>query len=265
MLSSVHNDVSSLLPLRFSGLLVRIVIDEAHCVSTQGHDYRSSYLALRRLKSLFPSTPILATTATAPASVIADMLKILAMPKQTSPGDAALPGTTVLFTSPLYRKNLHYSIVAKPNSPAAQVQAIVDYIEKEHIDDLGIIYCLTRADCENVAKGVNELSSRIKAAVYHAQLDNDVKLKVQDRWRRKQIKVVVATNASFGLGIDRPDVRYVIHHSLPKSLSSFYQESGRAGRDGASSDCLLFWRAADASRISTLIYEVSRAGELQVR
>lgn len=184
-------------PFCRSGLLARIVIDEAHCVSSQGHDYRTSYLALRRLKSLFPNTPVLCTTATAPASVITDMLKILNMPKQTSSGEAALPNTTVLFSSPLYRANLRYSIVPKPSNATAQVQAIVDYIKKEHDNDLGIVYCLTRADAENVAKAINELSSGIiRAATYHAQLDNDVKLKVQDRWRRKQIRVVVATNAS---------------------------------------------------------------------
>lgn len=179
-----------------SALLARIVIDEAHCCSVEGHDYRPAYLALRRLKSLFPKCPILAATATAPASVVSDMLKILAMPKQTSPGEAALSNTTVLFTSPLYRSNLKYKIVPKPGAAAAQIQAIVDYIEAEHKNDLGIVYCLTRADCENVSKGINELSSTARSAVYHAQLDNDAKLRVQDRWRRKQIKVVVATNAS---------------------------------------------------------------------
>ncbi|ORY87468.1 P-loop containing nucleoside triphosphate hydrolase protein [Leucosporidium creatinivorum] len=250
--------MSTLTKMYDSGLLVRFVIDEAHCISTMGHDYRTSYQALRRLKALFPSVPILCTTATAPASVIADMLKTLALPTKTSPGEAALPNTTVLFSSPLYRPNLIYQVLPKPSAAAAQVQAIIDYIEETHKGDTGIIYCLTRADCENVVRQLS--TSSVRAAVYHAQLENDEKLRVQDQWRRKKIHVVVATNASFGLGIDKPDVRFVIHHSLAKSLSNFYQESGRAGRDGLQSDCVLFSRAADVSRISTLIYESYHSG-----
>lgn len=187
--------MSTLTKMYDTGRLVRFVIDEAHCISTMGHDYRTSYQALRRLKALFPSVPILCTTATAPASVIADMLKTLALPTKTSPGEAALPNSTVLFSSPLYRPNLIYQILPKPSAAAAQFQAIVDYIEQEHKGDTGIVYCLTRADTENVARQINELSTSTRAAVYHAQLDNDEKLRVQDHWRRKKIHVVVATNA----------------------------------------------------------------------
>jgi len=191
--------MSTLTKMYDAGLLVRFVIDEAHCISTMGHDYRTSYQALRRLKALFPSVPITCCTATAPASVIADMLKTLALPTKTSPGDAALPNSTVLFSSPLYRPNLIYQILPKPSAATAQVQAIVDYIEQEHKGDSGIIYCLTRADTENVSRQLNELSTSIRAAVYHAQLDNDEKLRVQERWRRKKIHVVVATNARWVL------------------------------------------------------------------
>lgn len=287
-LDKSKNFIASLQRMHDSGLLKRFCVDEAHCVSTLGHDYRTSYLALRRLKSLFPSVPILATTATAPSSVIAEMLKALALPLKTSPGGAALPNTTVLFQSPLYRSNLLYDVRPKPQAAKDQTRAIIDYIEEHHDGHTGIIYCLTRADAENCTKAIREGSTLIKAATYHAQLDNSERARVQDLWRRKKIHCVVATNASFGLGIDNPSVRYVIHASLPKSLSNFYQvremllglapcvlyadrrsshfqESGRAGRDGLNSDCVLFYRAADASRISTLTYETYHTGGKEKR
>ncbi|SGY99532.1 BQ5605_C034g11289 [Microbotryum silenes-dioicae] len=253
--------VNTLSKMYDAGLIVRFVIDEAHCVSTMGMDYRPSYLALKRLKALFPTTPITATTATAPAHVVADMIKTLTLPSRTSPGNAAQPNTTVMFTSPLFRPNLRFSVVPKPPSAAAQTQAIVDEILTSHSNDIGIVYCLSRNDTENVTKALHELSKgQIRAAIYHAGLDDGEKLRVYDRWRKGQIKVVVATSASFGLGIDNPSVRFVIHHSPPKSMSSLSQEAGRAGRDGNSADCILFWRAADASRLSTLIVDEFRSG-----
>lgn len=256
--------VNTLQKMYDAGLLARFVIDEAHCISTLGHDYRTSYLALKRLKVLFPTVPITGTTATAPQSVVQDVLRILALPRATSPGEA-VPGTTVLFTAPLYRPNLRYQILPKPQAPVAQLKAIFDYIQSEHSNDIGIIYCLTRSDCENVTKGLNDLSKNVRAAVYHAQLEDAQKLRVYDGWRKRSIKVVVATQASFGLGIDNPNVRFVIHHTIAKSMSNYYQESGRAGRDGAIAHCVVFWRAADAARVSTMIYESYYSGGKQNR
>ncbi|SCV70022.1 BQ2448_1416 [Microbotryum intermedium] len=253
--------INALSKMYDAGLIVRFVIDEAHCVSTLGMDYRPSYLALKRLKALFPTTPITATTATAPAHVVADMIKTLTLPSRTSPGDAAQPNTTVKFTSPLFRPNLRFSVVPKPPSAAAQAQAIVDMILTSHSNHIGIVYCLSRNDTENVTKALHELSKgQIRAAIYHAGLDDGEKLRIYDRWRKGKIKIVVATSASFGLGIDNPSVRFVIHHSPPKSMSSLSQEAGRAGRDGNLADCILFWRAADASRLSTLIVDEFRSG-----
>ncbi|GAA5863357.1 hypothetical protein JCM1840_007500 [Sporobolomyces johnsonii] len=255
--------MSTLQKMYDAGLLARFVIDEAHCISTLGHDYRTSYLSLKRLKVLFPNIPILAVTATAPQNVIGDMLKTLGLPRKTSPGSAALPNTTVVFTAPLYRANLHYAVAPKPSNAQAAIDAIIDWILDNHVGETGIVYCLSRADSENVAKGINaseKCRGKLRAAVYHAYIDDAEKLRVHDLWRSKKIQVVCATNASFGLGIDNPSVRYVVHHALAKSMANFYQEAGRAGRDGKSSDCITFWRAADASRLSTLVFESWRNG-----
>ncbi|GAA5957859.1 hypothetical protein JCM21900_001289 [Sporobolomyces salmonicolor] len=258
--------MSTLQKMYDAGLLARFVIDEAHCISMLGHDYRTSYLSLKRLKVLFPNIPILAVTATAPQNVIGDMLKTLGLPRKTSPGSAALANTTVVFTAPLYRANLHYAVAPKPSNAQAAIDAIIDWILNNHVGDTGIVYCLSRADSENVAKGINaseKCRGKLRAAVYHAYIDDVEKLRVHDLWRSKKIQVVCATNASFGLGIDNPSVRYVVHHSLAKSMANFYQEAGRAGRDGKTSDCITFWRAADASRLSTLVFESWRNGAKQ--
>lgn len=255
--------VNTLQKMYDAGLLARFVIDEAHCLSTMGHDYRPAFLSLQRLKVLFPKTPILAVTATAPQNVVSDMLKTLGLPRKNSPGSAAVPSTTVVFSAPLYRPNLRYQVLPKPSSAQAALDAIVDWILDHHEGDTGIIYTLSRADSENITKGINaheKSRGRLRAAFYHAYLEDGDKQRVHDHWRDKRVHVVVATNASFGLGIDNPNVRYVVHHSLAKSLANFQQESGRAGRDGAPADCVTFWRAADASRLSSLSYETFHTG-----
>ncbi|KAK4703966.1 hypothetical protein P7C70_g2253, partial [Phenoliferia sp. Uapishka_3] len=255
--------VSTLQKMYDAGLLARIVIDEAHCCSGLGHDYRTSYLCLGKLKTLFPKTPITALTATAPQSVIDDTLKILHMPRTTSPGESAVPKTTVLFTAPLYRSNLHYSVLQRPQQADAAIEALSKWILDNREGETGIIYCLvkirshgmsevkaytarclqSRADTEKVSEGINKKSGgRIKSAVYHSYV-SDVrpenlfepssgkvevdrisyiqvdKLYIHKQWRRKQIHCVVATNA-FGLGIDSPDCRYVLHHSCLRDLDT---------------------------------------------
>ncbi|OWM84899.1 ATP-dependent DNA helicase Q-like 4A isoform X2 [Punica granatum] len=216
-------------------LLARIVIDEAHCVSQWGHDFRPDYQGLGILKQKFPTTPVLALTATATASVKEDVVRALGL------------SNCIVFRQSFNRPNLSYFIVPKTKKC---LEDIDKFIKENHFDECGIIYCLSRMDCEKVAEKLQEYGH--KAAFYHGSMDAGQRAFIQKQWSKDEINIICATVA-FGMGINKPDVRFVIHHSLPKSIEGYHQECGRAGRDGQRSSCVLYYSYADYIRIKHMI------------
>nr|CAD7576275.1 unnamed protein product [Timema californicum] len=216
--------------------LARFVIDEAHCVSQWGHDFRPDYKKLCVLRSKFPKVPTMALTATATPRVRIDILHQLGMkdPKW--------------FLSSFNRPNLKYSVL--PKKGKSITKDIIELIKAKFSRSSGIVYCLSRKECDNVARDMKQAG--IKAGPYHAGLTDPQRSKVQGEWITDKVKVVCATIA-FGMGIDKPDVRFVIHYSLPKSIEGYYQESGRAGRDGDKADCIMYYSYMDMHRIRRMI------------
>ncbi|GLT91336.1 hypothetical protein SLE2022_092270 [Rubroshorea leprosula] len=223
-----------------SGRLSLISIDEAHCCSQWGHDFRPDYKNLGILKTQFPSVPLLALTATATQKVQNDLMDMLHIPK------------CVKFVSTVNRPNLFYMVREKSSVGKVVIDEIAEFIQESYPNnESGIVYCFSRKECEQVA---SELRQRgISADYYHADMDVIAREKVHMRWSRNKLQVIVGTVA-FGMGINKPDVRFVIHHSLSKSMETYYQESGRAGRDGLPSECLLFYRPADVPRQSSMVF-----------
>ena len=197
-----------------------IAIDEAHCISSWGHDFRPAYTNLGYLKNRFPSTPILALTATADKATRQDISNQLNLRNSRT------------FIASFDRKNL--SLEVRP--ALDRVKQIIDFIELKPAES-GIIYCLSRKTTEELAEKLSNIG--IKAKAYHAGLDSDLRSKTQDEFINDQCQVVCATIA-FGMGIDKSNVRWVIHYNLPKNIEGYYQEIGRAGRDGLASETILF-------------------------
>ncbi|KPA79231.1 putative Atp-dependent DEAD/H DNA helicase recQ [Leptomonas pyrrhocoris] len=228
--------IGTLQSLAGQGLLCRFVIDEAHCVSQWGHDFRPDYRKLSVLKSQFPSIPITALTATATDFVQQDVIKTLAL------RDA------IIFKGSFNRSNLKYSV---QHVQGKQVIAVVEdlVLHRFSPSSCGIVYCLSRKDCEEMASAL--VRRGIKASYYHSEAS--AKNERQEQWTRDELQVICATIA-FGMGINKPDVRYVIHAAMPKSIEGYYQESGRAGRDGLPSDCVLLSATTDRQRQERLIH-----------
>lgn len=212
---------------------VLFAIDEAHCISQWGHDFRPEYLQLAVLKRQFPATPVIALTASADKLTQNDIVEKLELRQPK------------VFISSFNRPNIYYYIEPKRNA----FGSIVEYL-KHHRDDSGIIYALSRASTEGIAGRLREVG--IAAMHYHAGMDSAERNKVQEQFQRDEIKVIVATIA-FGMGIDKSNVRFVIHHDVPKNIEGYYQETGRAGRDGLHSDAILFYSSGDIVKLKKFI------------
>lgn len=247
MLSKNQRMINAFQQLHRRNRLARIVIDEAHCVSQWGHDFRPDYKALGDVVRQFSGVPIIALTATATQLVRTDVMANL-----------GIDGSRLISQS-FNRPNLSYSVLPKAKNI---VQNIADLIKSQFPGKCGIVYCLSRKSCETVAKKLTDLG--ISAYHYHAGMDPPERSDVQRKWQANKYHVIVATIA-FGMGIDKADVRFVVHHSLPKSLEGYYQETGRAGRDGKKSSCYLYYNYGDCKILKKMIDEGEGSREQKQR
>src|SRR5215510_8472427 len=225
--------------------LALFAIDEAHCVSQWGHDFRPEYIGLSVLAERFPDVPRIALTATADEMTrkeIAERLRLTEAP---------------CFVASFDRPNIRYEIVDKQNS----LNQLKSLIAERHAGETGIVYCLSRAKVEDVAGSLSEAG--IPALPYHAGLDGETRARHQDRFINEDGVVIVATIA-FGMGIDKPDVRFVAHLDLPKSVEAYYQETGRAGRDGEPADAWMVYGLQDVVQLRQLV-DSSEADEQHKR
>jgi len=225
--------------------LALLAIDEAHCVSQWGHDFRPEYLQLSVLKERFAGVPRIALTATADAQTRAEILGRLELDEAR------------VFVSSFDRPNIRYRIVEKDDAR----RQVLDFIRAEHAGEAGIVYCLSRRKVDETAAFLE--SQGIAALAYHAGMESETRRRHQERFQREDGVVMVATIA-FGMGIDKPDVRFVAHLDLPKSVEGYYQETGRAGRDGLPADAWMAYGLQDVVQLRRMIDE-SEAGEAQKR
>ncbi|GAB7343602.1 hypothetical protein MBLNU457_1603t1 [Dothideomycetes sp. NU457] len=240
MLTKNQRMIDTFKRLNDNGQFARLVIDEAHCVSQWGHDFRPDYKAIGEIRSQFKGVPVIALTATATENVKVDVIHNL-----------GITGCEV-FSQSFNRPNLYYEVRSKGKA-TEQIDEIGNLITTKYRNKCGIIYCLSRKKCEQVAEELRK-KCKIKAHHYHAQLKPEEKSEIQRRWQAGQYHVIVATIA-FGMGIDKPDVRFVIHHSIPKSLEGYYQETGRAGRDGLRSSCYMYYGYQDTAVLKRMIMD----------
>src|SRR5213594_1661609 len=217
--------------------IAQFAIDEAHCISEWGHDFRPEYRDLKKLREHFPDAPVIALTATATERVRADIVKQLKLREPRC------------YVASFNRPNLTYRVIPK-SAPYEQLLALI----RSRPTDSGIVYCASRKSTESLARNLSE--DGISAKPYHAGLTSSERTKHQEAFLRDDVRVVTATIA-FGMGINKPNVRFVVHYDLPKNLESYYQETGRAGRDGLPSECVLLFRPSDVAKQQHFIDEKS--------
>ena len=218
-----------------------IAIDEAHCISEWGHEFRPDYRNLRQLRQDFPAVPVIALTATATERVREDIIGQLDLQQGQ------------VFLASFNRANLSYSVQPKASS-WGKLMSLLEQRRSQSI----IIYCFSRQETDDLARDLN--ARGLSARPYHAGLDPEVRRRTQEDFIRDRVPIIVATIA-FGMGIDKPDIRLVVHYSLPRSLEGYYQETGRAGRDGLPSECVLFYSYADKARQEYFINQMGDAVE----
>jgi len=221
-----------------------IAIDEAHCISEWGHDFRPGYRQLKLLKEHLPEIPLIAMTATAIPEVQEDIVTQL---KLTNPK---------YYKASLNRDNLFYQVKSKDTA----YHQLTQYL-KDHNKDSGIIYCQSRKGTETLANKLQ--SDGYRVLPYHAGLSSNLRTETQDKFVKDDVEIIVATIA-FGMGIDKSNIRFVIHYDLPKNIESYYQETGRAGRDGGKSDCILFYSYGDKRKIEYLIEQKESETEKRI-
>ena len=220
-----------------------IAVDEAHCISEWGHDFRPDYRNLKFIKKQFSGVPIIALTATATPEVQKDIIKQLSLDRPK------------IAVSSFDRKNLSFFVFRKKGS--STFSKLLQLLEK-HKNESAIIYCFSRKDTENIAANLN--IEGFNALPYHAGLNKDTRKRNQEMFIQDKVSIMVATIA-FGMGIDKPNIRLVVHYTFPKTLEEYYQQIGRAGRDGLPSECVLFYSYGDKMKHEYFLEQISNLDE----